>query len=787
MSDNNTEKKGFFQRLFAKNKEEDYEDNEMTADEASDKKAADAENADDAAAEPPLAVEDDSGLEQLPLEELNKEQQEKEPVEASGAADEEPERAVSAGDEIESNAKNFFNSHHADTVENKARAIQAAMSGFADEKPQEDAAATQAEDGTEDDPAVSNAKTVNYDMAVLVKMLKDDQKKKSRTEEAAEEEKPDEDDPGDEMPVDREKNVINEYPHPDIEYTDKAQGKAFFKALRASAVFSAVAMIVTLILTVLSVWFEVGNAKGLPISYIFLQHAYSRVAAMASLGFLTVGAFFNLDGLLRGMKKLSVRRPAAESVAFVGVLLCALQAIFTACVYETEETLATFCFVGMLLLSALSVNTFIKAYTAFKSFAMVLSKKVKLTTQPCKAISEESTQFAKYLGEDADVLSVSGAESIGDFFKTIHRVPRAASFINKYLDAALVVSIAAGVMFALVFHKSVYQSFTDALLIFLLSLPVGQLLSTALPYFAASVRVSKFRSAILGEAAGDFYENTCVMSFDDTEVFPPRSVKVSNIKSYGDMPIDKVILYMAKIFRKVDGPLSFIFENTLQDASGVSTDDVMLVESASDGMRLKIGEDDVLVGKGSYLRLYDVEVPVDSVDEAEMRSLTSILWLVCNGEPAAKFYVRYTMSKNFESLFEEFRKTGICIGVRTCDPGIDNSLLASCLHGSEYPIKVINKKTREIGRVEPSLSGSLFTLSSIHHFLKSFLLVDKLRAVYRSNTVVTTLGSVIGFAAAVCLIFAGVGFDKLALLLLLYHLLLLVPVILLSVFSNRSK
>ena len=62
-------------------------------------------------------------------------------------------------------------------------------------------------------------------------------------------------------------------------------------------------------------------------------------------------------------------------------------------------------------------------------------------------------------------------------------------------------------------------------------------------------------SAILGEAAGDAFDNAAVLSFDDTEVFPPKAVKITNIKTYNDHRIDKIVVYMTAIFNKIGGPL----------------------------------------------------------------------------------------------------------------------------------------------------------------------------------------------------------------------------------------
>lgn len=272
-----------------------------------------------------------------------------------------------------------------------------------------------------------------------------------------------------------------------------------------------------------------------------------------------------------------------------------------------------------------------------------------------------------------------------------------------------------------------------------------------------------------------------MLSFDDTEVFPPKAVKVTSIKTYHDHRIDKVIIHMAKIFNKLGGSLSYVFSSSVPNLEE-SDGEVMVIETAADGLRLKIGEDDILVGTGSYMRLYDIETPTDSVDETEMRSLTSILFLACNNQLAAKFYIRYTLNRQFESVLRGLYDAGICCGVRTFDPGIDDQLVLGSLKGANYPIHVIKKDAKEVGKVAEKLSGSVVTLSGIHHFLKTFLMLDKLSGVYKSNVVIAVLGAVVGLIASVGIVFAGITVS--AATLLVFQLVWLVPLVLVSVLGK---
>ncbi len=203
---------------------------------------------------------------------------------------------------------------------------------------------------------------------------------------------------------------------------------------------------------------------------------------------------------------------------------------------------------------------------------------------------------------------------------------------------------------------------------------------------------------------------------------------------------------------------------------------------SSDGLHLKVGEDDVLVGTSAYLRMFDIETPVDAVDETEIRSLTSILFLVCNNEIAAKFYIRYSFNRRFEPVLRGIYDAGICCGIRTFDPGVDDQLVAGNLKETNYPIHVIRKDIKEIGHVEESLSSSVISLSSIHNYLKAFLLVDRLNGLYRTAKVLSIIGALVGLALSA--FFFVTGGTLAASSLLLFQIFWLLPP---AIFSFLGK
>ncbi len=739
--------------------------------------------------------------------------------EAPDSVAENTDEAEDSVNDIEKEARDFYNNHHAQSVEERVRSIhENAMNSYASESAEKlaEEETTPADDGGEEisemneqtenpadvgsevsaesvEPAADEPKndseksfgeTKNYDMSQLISVLKGT-KGRSSDNDADDEDYDDDDNDIAEDSLDIHDSElyddVNEYYH-DFEYTDRLQGASLFTAFRKSAVISTVSVILSLLTVIVAVWFELGHAAGLPFSSMMNPGRFGRVYAMISLQVLAFAVFFNLDGLSRGIRKLSLKRPAPEAIAVVTVAVCTLQTLYTAFAAYESHSYQTYCFAGCFVLLILSVNTFIKAYTRFKSFAMVLSKKPKLATKNLDHLAEEYTAFEKYLSEDSEVLAVTKTDSVSDFVKRTYTVPEASRSCNVSMYFMLAVSVLSALIGLFVLKKPVYDAVTGGVMIFLFSAPIGMLISTALPYFVASVKAAAMHSAILGEAAGDAFDNAAVLSFDDTEVFPPKAVKITNIKTYNDHRIDKIVVYMTAIFNKIGGPLSYVFASSLQDAADKDVGEIMVHETGADGLHLKVGEDDVLVGTGAYLRMFDIETPVDAVDETEMRSLTSILFLVCNGELAAKFYIRYAFNRKFEPVLRGIYDAGICCGVRTFDPGVDDQLVVGNLKDTNYPIHVVRKETKEIGKIEEALSSSVISLSSIHSYLKSFLLVDRLNGLYRTANTLCLIGSIVGLVLSAFFFITGGALSASS--LLLFQIFWLLPP---AVFSFLGK
>ena len=565
----------------------------------------------------------------------------------------------------------------------------------------------------------------------------------------------------------------------EAEYTDRGQEETILGELRSGAIFSALSMVLTLAVTLLCLYFEIASGTKLPHPGFFEAGKFGVTYLMCMLQLMFLCVIFNFGGMKRAFSGFRASKSSGEVYAAATVVVCTVHSILSSVFAYDSPSLKSFCSVGCIALFALSVNSFMKAYTSLSAFCIAASKSPKLSSLYLDRESGEAKAFEKYHDEDTTVFTVAKCDFVEGFFKKIRKIPQSGRKSFKTVIIVSIIAVCAGVFCGIM--NGLYSGINAFATICLAAFPVNALLSTILPFFSASSRAKKTQTAYIGEAACDAYESVGVVSFDDTEVFPAKSVKVSSIRTYSDNRIDKVILYMARVFEKVEGPLSFVFSNSVQslDDGGVQA---QIIERFSDGISARIDSKEILVGRESFMKLYDIETPIDNIDESFTRSLGSIMYMSVNGSLAAKFYIKYTMSRSFEPILRSFYDAGICVGIKTLDPCITTELVCGNLKGSNYPVSVIKKQETDKNICEKT-QGSVITLSGAHNFLKGFIRLDNLRNVYRSNRIISVFCMIIGLILAAAINITGI-IDIGAAALVVFQLIWCIPVVIVSLLAK---
>ena len=484
------------------------------------------------------------------------------------------------------------------------------------------------------------------------------------------------------------------------------------------------------------------------------QGRYGIIYILIDLQLLFFIAIAMLDSMRNGMRGIIRLSLNTDSLLVVSVFFAAaysLVILFTD-PYATDLKLYNLPAAFASLCAA--VSAYMCAKKDYRCFRIVASKRPKYTACELTGGTKEADEFYKYLFEDSDIYTVKRTHFVDGFVERTERKAKSEEVLNFIVPIIFLAGAALfGVMSLL--GSGTVEAYAAFSIIIAASVPATAFFMITLPVVSANRVGAKHSTAFIGNAIAEEYATASVLSFADTEVYPASLVKITNIRMYGDFRIDAVLTDMAKVFKFVGGPLSKVLSATLSEnveKPGL----IRVIESANDGLCVAMDGHNYFIGKKSYMRRYRFESPIDDGDEAYERGVGSVMYVVVDERLAAKLYIKYTINPLFDSLLKDMYKAGLCLGVKTLDPNINNDLINSGITFRKCPISVLrgNDPDDVAGETERSDSGVVCN-SSLHNFLKMFALCDKARHITKSNIIISIISVFLSFVAVAFLAVTG--------------------------------
>ncbi len=565
------------------------------------------------------------------------------------------------------------------------------------------------------------------------------------------------------------------------EYTSVSQNVEIMGRLKRELSASVKQLGIVLLLAIGSLIFDFAVSAGN--GPAFLQPGkYTTVFSLISLQFMCFCVMAGFDDLCKGMKNLFSGRPTPESTAFLTVCAVGIHAIVTSIFLSGNTQAVTFCSVGSFAILMMQLYKYLKLRSIVMSFQVVSLKDTKYIANKCGSDCKEASVFSDYISEKSEILHLDGCEFVEGFFKNTCAVSKNDRSVPLMSALSMVVS---AVIFALVYIRlgNLYSAFSCFVCCFAGLAPLSVFICNALPMFFAQKRVFRLRSAIIGETACEKFNSAAVMSFDDTLIFPSRGVKVVKIRAFGNYKIDESVIIMSKVFKTVGGPLSTAFENMISASEAVGGGAVLKSVNA-DGFTVYADGKEYIVGTRSYVSFYGLETPADEYDTNFISNAGSVLYLAHKDELISKFYIKYTINNRFEELLKVLYKEGICAGIRSVDPCINNDLVIANVPTTKCPVSVVKDKAmpKIPQKRAQSREATIVSASTATGFLHTFVVSSKLKQLFGANYVLKVLGFL---ATAACFLsFALTGnSEKISLFsAMIMQVIWMLPVVVISAF-----
>ncbi len=550
------------------------------------------------------------------------------------------------------------------------------------------------------------------------------------------------------------KKVKKEEPaEPEYEYTDRNQNNEihglFSKAIRSSFL----KFLLSLLLCCGILYLELASKDSESYIAYLRPGRYGALYTAVDLELLCVIGIVMLDNLKEGFKGLFSHKPTGESVLFASFAVSILHSVATL-ILDPNVKYGLLCLPCAVYAVFCAFIKYLECRKDYHCFKVIASTRSKYVAHKLTGDTKEAMEFYKYLFDGSEIYTTKKTDFVEGFFRRLHTRPESESLSGFVVLLTFIASLCV-FGYGLYAKAAVYEAITMAAKTACFSLPVSSLLIVSLPVLKANRIGKKNGSAFIGNAVGEEYADASVISFADTEVYPSNLVKISSIKVFGNSRIDTILYDLAKVFATVGGPLKTVIGNMITGGFELPQTS-RLIESSPDGICVAMDGVDMLLGKKEYIRSYHFEAPYDASDAEFEKKNGSVMYVVKKSELIAKVYVKYTINPQFNVLLRDLYKSRICVGIKTTDPNITNSLIERSIKFKKTPISIL--KAGDVSDVEaesPRVDSGVVANASLHTFLRMFIVVDKLRHITKANGIINIVSVAIAFFVSAFLVLTG--------------------------------
>ena len=512
---------------------------------------------------------------------------------------------------------------------------------------------------------------------------------------------------------------------------------------------------------------------------------YGLVFLLVDLQLVLLAAVFGRRQFANGASGLFSGKANADGVPFTATIVSIIELAYLIGFARTQTGYLLFSCITVFLFLLAAIRDVLEIRADMAALGVLIDSKQLFAVSRLPENSPEVGEFEEYLnGGEPEAFSIDRTAFVDGFMERVHRrAPGGAMFA---VGIPLVFLFAVGIaVWSYLGGRDATKAFSAFAAAAMMGLPACSLFAFTVPFYCAQKRARKHATALIGQNSVEECGGAEILSFDDTEVFLPKHVKVTSVRTYGAARIDKILIYCAQIFNAVGGPLSYVFQNSISSLENALHAPIEILENEGNGICAKIEGREIYLGGAEYLESYEFPVQIDASDKTYENTVGRIMYLAIDNELSAKFYIKYAVSARFEQQLRALNRAGVFAVVRTCDPNIDRALLEKILRTGGNPIGVL--KTGEAAQNAPAkerVSAPIVSGGKRSGILNAFLLCDGVRARSAANTLVKFVSMLLGLVIAFALTYMTGMINPLV--CLLYQALWIVPVVVPSLFDWPS-
>lgn len=196
----------------------------------------------------------------------------------------------------------------------------------------------------------------------------------------------------------------------------------------------------------------------------------------------------------------------------------------------------------------------------------------------------------------------------------------------------------------------------------------SMMLVVNMPMEKASVKYSAKQGAILGYDSIEEFADTNSIMIDASQLFPPGSISLKNIKSFPDTSIDEAIVEAASLTSQSGSVLKNMFYDIIVGKTEMLNPVESYIYEDSMGLCGWINNKRVLLGNRELMQNHSIEGLPSIAKEKEYTGNESIaVYLSISGQLSAMFIIELTPSYQIKSALKELERSGIAVMIRSVD------------------------------------------------------------------------------------------------------------------------
>lgn len=211
-----------------------------------------------------------------------------------------------------------------------------------------------------------------------------------------------------------------------------------------------------------------------------------------------------------------------------------------------------------------------------------------------------------------------------------------------------------------------------------LCMPISMVILNSVSFACASKDMNKKGCAVIGEQAADEYSQAYGMVFGEKAMLGASFNSIDRERSCGDEEMQSAVKYVCKLFSLIDSSVS---ETVISVLGGEDISNVKLkVEHIEpDGIEAFSAENHrILLGEREYMLRHRIDIKPAGVrvnSEDVFKKTLGSLYVAVDDLICWKLVLDYEAKKEFIKAAEILMSEGVCTGVETVNPNINEDFL----------------------------------------------------------------------------------------------------------------